>query len=314
MVDKVDFTMCNPPFFASKQEMMSTYEKDTDPSTACTGFEVEMVTDGGESHYVSRMVDESKVLGERCQWYTSQLGKLASLPLVIDKLKALGCKNWAVGVLNPHEKTRRWVIGWSWDTLRPKNVRSTSLDPREKKTNIIKDIARNKDVSVSQVWPTEYPILISEHTKNALADTVTSALNALSLDWSFDPKTYTGLGVARGNVWSRHARRKRKLQEMSAETPSSSNAVTAEKIVTDPTAEMEPEMVFRVSISDSLVTLRWLKGVDEVLWDSFCGMMRRKLTDNAPTVKKKTKVKGSGGNKDGDSTAKGEADAMDEGE
>lgn len=185
------------------------------------------------------------------------------------------------------------------------------------KTNVIKDIARIKDLSVSQVWPTEYPILIPKHTKNALADTVNSTLDTLSLDWSFDPKTSTGLGVARGNVWSRHARRKRKLQEMSAETPSSSNPVPNEKNVTDlsrSTAAMEPEMIFRVSISDDLVSLRWLKGVDDVLWDSFCGMMRRKLTDNVPTVKKKTKGKGIGGIKDEGLKAEGQAGAMDEGE
>jgi len=48
-----------------------------------------------------------------------------------------------------------------------------------------------------------------------------------------------------------------------------------------------PEMVFRVSISPDLVKLRWLKGVDDVLWDSFCGMMRRKLTGNVATTKAK---------------------------
>jgi 23S rRNA (adenine1618-N6)-methyltransferase len=127
-INQADFTMCNPPFFDSKQEMMSTFDKDNGPSAICTGAEVEMVTNGGEAAYVSRMVDESKALGEKVQWYTSQLGKAASLPIVIDKLRALECSNWAVGVLNPHERTRRWVIGWSWGDLRPKNVSSFSID------------------------------------------------------------------------------------------------------------------------------------------------------------------------------------------
>lgn len=126
-IDEADFTMCNPPFFESKQEMMSTFDKDSGPSTICTGADVEMVTKGGEAVYVSRMVDESKLLGERIEWYTSQLGKAASLPVVIDKLKALGCSNWAVGILNPYERTRRWVIGWSWGDLRPKNVSPFSI-------------------------------------------------------------------------------------------------------------------------------------------------------------------------------------------
>lgn len=106
---------------------MSTFDKDSGPSTICTGGEVEMVTEGGEVAYVSRMVDESIELGEKIQWYTSQLGKAASMPIIINKLKALGCSNWAVGILNPSEKTRRWVVGWSWGELRPKNVRLSSF-------------------------------------------------------------------------------------------------------------------------------------------------------------------------------------------
>jgi len=35
------------------------------------------------------------------------------------------------------------------------------------------------------------------------------------------------------------------------------------------------------------VKLRWLKGTDTVLWDSFCGMMRRKLTGNPAKQKEK---------------------------
>lgn len=121
-IKKADFTMCNPPFFESKEEMMSTFEKDSAPAAICTGAEVEMVTRGGEAAYVSSMVDESKSLGTKIQWYTSQLGKVASLPTVVKKLKELGCSNWAVGVLNPNANTRRWVVGWSWGDLKPSNV------------------------------------------------------------------------------------------------------------------------------------------------------------------------------------------------
>jgi hypothetical protein len=53
------------------------------------------------------------------------------------------------------------------------------------------------------------------------------------------------------------------------------------------TVEPTPDMAFRVVISRNSVTLRWLKGVDEVLWDSFCGMMRRKLTGNVAAVNNK---------------------------
>jgi 23S rRNA (adenine1618-N6)-methyltransferase len=148
------------------------------------------------------------------------------------------------------------------------------------------------------VWPTEYPIIIPEHTKEALTDSVNSTLSELSLDWSFDPGNFSGLGISRGNVWSRHARRKRKLQEMSTSLSSDNSKVAETNFAATPSsssAELIPEMVFRVSISTGSVTLRWLKGVDEVLWDSFCGMMRRKLTGNVATLKSNNQAEANGG-------------------
>lgn len=151
------------------------------------------------------------------------------------------------------------------------------------------------------MWPTEYAIAAPQHTKEALVDSVNGVLSELSLVWSYDVETSIGLGVSRGNVWSRQARRKRKLQEVSTSEPSSNPTVGVSKSVACllPSSEQSiPEMVFRVSVATGLVTLRWLKGVDEVLWDSFCGMMRRKLTGNIANLRKKEEGKANGEVKD----------------
>jgi 23S rRNA (adenine1618-N6)-methyltransferase len=121
-VKELDFTMCNPPFFSSVEEIEKSEEKGEKPGAVCVGAEVEMITNGGEVAYVSRMVDESYELGNKIQWYTSLLGKLDTLPIIVEKLKGKGCVNWAVGLLLPHAITRRWVIGWSWGDWRPANV------------------------------------------------------------------------------------------------------------------------------------------------------------------------------------------------
>jgi 23S rRNA (adenine1618-N6)-methyltransferase len=121
-VQHADFTMCNPPFYTSKDDMDSTWTKSAPPSAVCTGAEVEMITEGGDAGFVVRMVEESKELRETVQWYTSMLGKLLSVSVVIDSLKEAGCKNWAVSSLITGGKTRRWVVGWSWGDLRPRNV------------------------------------------------------------------------------------------------------------------------------------------------------------------------------------------------
>ncbi|QDS72326.1 hypothetical protein FKW77_007761 [Venturia effusa] len=257
--EKADFTMCNPPFFGSIEELKSTFDHKAPPAV-CTGADVEMVTRGGEVAYVSSMVEESKVLGLRIQWYTSQLGKAASLPIIVRKLKTLGCVNWAVGVLNPNERTRRWVIGWSWADLKPSD-----------------DIARNDEISVRQMPATEDTIAMSEHTKEDLANSINSILNSLPLAWSNDPGNFTGIAIMKGDVWSRAARRKMKRQGVGTTEPSvNSTEMTLASPIQNTNASVS-EMVVRVSIAKDSVKLRWLKGIDNVLWESFRGMMRRKL-------------------------------------
>lgn len=78
-----------------------------------------MVTSGGEVAFVSRMIDESLVLRDRVQWYTSMLGKFASIEALVPKLKKHGVGNYAVTEFVQGSKTRRWALGWSFADLRP---------------------------------------------------------------------------------------------------------------------------------------------------------------------------------------------------
>lgn len=81
-----------------------------------------MVTPGGEVQFVGRIVDESLVLKERCQWYTSMLGKLSSVGDVVGKLRNAGVTNWAVTEFVQGGKTRRWAVAWTYGSRRPKQV------------------------------------------------------------------------------------------------------------------------------------------------------------------------------------------------
>jgi 23S rRNA (adenine1618-N6)-methyltransferase len=124
----IDFTMCNPPFYSSEQDMQSsTWTKAAPPSAVCTGAPVEMITEGGDAGFVSRMADESKEMAGRVRWYTSMFGKLDSVLVVVERLKKLGCRNWALGTLFTGSPTRRWVLAWSWGDWRPSNVSNWML-------------------------------------------------------------------------------------------------------------------------------------------------------------------------------------------
>ncbi len=115
--------MCNPPFYASTGDLLSSaMAKSRPPHSACTGVDVEMVTPGGEVAFVSRMIEESKMLKHRCQWYTSMLGKYSSVEVIVKRLRAIGVENWAVKDLVQGNKTKRWAVAWSWGNMRPSQV------------------------------------------------------------------------------------------------------------------------------------------------------------------------------------------------
>lgn len=117
---RIDFTMCNPPFYESRAEMLTSAEaKKRPPFTACTGSECEMVTIGGEVAFVSRMIDESLILKDRVRWYTSMLGKLSSVAIIQKKLKELDIDNYAIAQFVSGNRTRRWGIAWSLGDMRP---------------------------------------------------------------------------------------------------------------------------------------------------------------------------------------------------
>lgn len=120
---RLDFTMCNPPFYASREDMQSsTSLKGAPPSAVCTGADIEMITEGGDAGFATRMIGESSTLRARVQWYTCMMCKLSSLATVVAALRDAGCRNWAVGTLAESGRTRRWVVGWSWADFRPRNV------------------------------------------------------------------------------------------------------------------------------------------------------------------------------------------------
>lgn len=83
-----------------------------------------MVTTGGEIAFITRMIEESLRLRERVIWYTTMLGKLSSVSVLIETLLEHKNNNYAVTEFVQGNKTRRWAISWSWTDLRPTVVRS----------------------------------------------------------------------------------------------------------------------------------------------------------------------------------------------
>ncbi|KAK6507467.1 hypothetical protein TWF481_005899 [Arthrobotrys musiformis] len=340
--ERVDFTMCNPPFYSSINDMLSSAKNKAVPAlSACTGSTTEMVTEGGEVAFVNRMVDESLKLQQKVRWYTSMLGKRSSVEKVVEKLKENKVDNYIVGEFVQGAKTRRWAVGWSFGDRRAGDHIS-----RQPGSHLLRShlpfpttfkIPLPADAGLSALLPR-----VEELIKRVCGEFPTE-----SFEWSSIPLPYfatmygtvenlysNGKGETSGNTWARAARRRRKMLEKEAaegrasEIPAeprfgfavgifigSTSLAPAIKedpgvheegkkgdedqdmvdedqdmvdeadawdhdFISLPASSMEPE-----TSKGSYILLRWTIGVDHVIWESFCGMLRRKLLEGLAEIK-----------------------------
>ncbi|KAI9756542.1 MAG: hypothetical protein M4579_003801 [Chaenotheca gracillima] len=268
--------MCNPPFYESTDELLSlAKEKQRPPFSACTGAEVEMVTPGGEVAFVKRMIEESQTLKERVEWYTSMLGKYGSVSAIIPYLKERNVTNYAVTEFVHGTKTRRWALGWSWGDMRPSVVFHALPHSSCLRSDLFQKAARGISSLPKSLlpFPSEFDFVMSGISIDVVGQRVNSALEDLGLQWQWKPAMAMGVGFADGNVWSRASRRRQKrakegVEDMQDESSDSDEAALGFKIQL--TASKESK--------DVNVIIRWLKGNDSVLFESFCGMLKRKVS------------------------------------
>ncbi|KAK7421886.1 hypothetical protein QQZ08_009764 [Neonectria magnoliae] len=256
-ITTIDFTMNNPPFYKSEEDMAnSAAQKSRPPLSACTGAKVEMVTDGGEVGFVDRILQESLVLRERVQWYTAMFGFLTSLVDFVKKLRDNDIDNYAVTELVQGSKTRRWAIAWSFGAMRP-----------------AQDVARGINTAVPKgILPdsTEAEIIIMPLPENIgnFAESFSDAVAKLELiSWDWDRVRLEGIGRAVDKVWGRAWRRRRK-REMEVENKPEKQVSQEEKCA------FAFELFIRVEKEQVLIKCRWVEGHDATAFESFQGFLR----------------------------------------
>ena len=99
---------------------------------------------------------------------------------------------------------------------------------------------------------------------------IDSEVEALGLKWQWKKGIAQGLGMAERDVWSRKARRRK---------GDGAGVGQGEEMDEDGDAAL----VFKISLSPAReggsggsVRVRWLQGRDSVLFESFCGWLKRK--------------------------------------
>ncbi|CAH0025441.1 unnamed protein product [Clonostachys rhizophaga] len=267
-----DFTMTNPPFYASNDELLeSAAQKSRKPFTACTGSETEMVTTGGEVAFVGRILDESLELRERVQWYTCMVGFLSSATKLVERLKKEGIDNYAVTELVQGSKTRRWAVGWSFQAMRPEQSVARGVTSKAGAAKIDLPPATEQ-----QVLKIALPEKIGE-----FADELRRHIGGLELaSWEWDQERLEGIGRAEANVWNRAWRRKRK-REMEVEEQEGK-----EEVKKEPSAIVFGFQVrVRVTKDDLSVGCRWMEGHDAVIFESFQGYIKATVNSISGTAK-----------------------------
>lgn len=134
-----------------------------------------------------------------------------------------------------------------------------------------KDIARGISSLPKHLmpFPSDFSFTLTPATLEDLARRLNETLEQLDIQWQYRPSLATGVGFACANVWSRAARRQQQKGSSAG---------------TDKIGEDEPALGFKIQLrlgkekQEIQVLIRWLRGHDSVLFESFCGMLKRQVS------------------------------------
>ena len=122
--DRLDFTMCNPPFHKSKKDAKEGTKrkilnlskgKNKKVSLNFGGQHNELWCEGGEVQFISTMIDESKLYKQNCLWFTTLVSKKENLNVLYKELKKQKIKQVETIEMVQGQKQTRF-IAWTFYT------------------------------------------------------------------------------------------------------------------------------------------------------------------------------------------------------
>ncbi|KAI4238058.1 MAG: hypothetical protein LQ349_001373 [Xanthoria aureola] len=148
-----------------------------------------------------------------------------------------------------------------------------------------KDVARGVSSSIPKhllPFPSEFNFEIPTTSIDLVGSKISALLQGLDLQWRYRSQISRGVGFARANVWSRAARRQRKREvagggELIAKSDDDDGGDNEDEGIE------EAALGFKIQLATGrevvAVSIRWLQGVDCVLFESFCGMVKRQVAN-----------------------------------
>ncbi|MFT4523102.1 MAG: 23S rRNA (adenine1618-N6)-methyltransferase [Bacteroidia bacterium] len=120
--DKIDLTICNPPFHSSLEEAQKgsrrkiknlTGKKVKTPKLNFAGISSELVCDGGEYKFIQNMIKESVRFSKNCYWFSTLVSKqshLKGIHELLETVEAIQIKEISMGTSNKSSRIVAWTF------------------------------------------------------------------------------------------------------------------------------------------------------------------------------------------------------------
>ncbi len=140
--ERIDFTLCNPPFHSSAEEAEKgsqrkvrnlTGKQQADTELNFAGIIQELIYPGGEIAFIRKMIDESRTFGKNCYWFTTLVSKESNLKKVYSALEEAGIVYRKTIPMGTGNKVSR-IVAWTFLT-REEQIEWRENRWKEKKTD-----------------------------------------------------------------------------------------------------------------------------------------------------------------------------------
>ena len=120
--DKIDVSICNPPFHASKKEALKgsmrkvrnlTGKRSKKIQLNFSGMVNEMICEGGEKQFIQNMITESVNYAENCLWFTTLVSNEKNLNRIyssLEKVEVSEVKTIHMGTANKISRIVAWTF------------------------------------------------------------------------------------------------------------------------------------------------------------------------------------------------------------
>lgn len=211
------FTMCNPPFFGSEEEVEKTNKSRSahtprpPPNNARTGSTNEVVVEGGEVAFVCKMIDESFQVKDRIKIFSTMLGHKTSVSKVLKYLKDQNICEISSTEFCQGQVTR-WGLAWS-------HVVCLTC---ETLSNDIVGTKQKPKPPLRHVFPRN-----ADKTFDSVVQKLLQKMDQLDVQYKCvikDVKSVGYQGTAFSNTWSNQRRKRREQLKKDGLTPEGSGS------------------------------------------------------------------------------------------